>query len=515
MGAAEELDLEDLRLDIVPERIEIDREIASRGVAPFVRVAWSRVEQASAYQHNWHADVIAEHLEAVSRNEIRKLIFNVPPGTGKSSWVSVFWPTWEWIEIDPTFRDIFVTYSDRLSRRDAIRMRDLVQSPWFQARWPDVSIPSQNTRSAKLFRNSAGGFRFSTTVRGGLTGEHGHRLVIDDPIKPAETIGSRAALGTELDNVIDWWTQTASSRGGVDPKRFAQVVIMQRLHQRDLVGYLEEKERNQGWTIVKLPMRFEPERAYSSPYGSDPREDEGELLWPERFDEEAVVTLEERLGPRGTAAQLQQRPTPEGGLTFEKSWFRYWGTPTSPFPELPVRRAEIQIWDMTFKGKPKAGKRRSFVCGQVWARAGKDLFLLGMEHGQWSFVQQQKALLRLTGAFPKAHRKYVEDAANGAAIVDQMKGKVSGLKLVGTGGGSEPRAEAASISFESGNVWFPDPSFAPWVKVVEDELLAFPMGRHDDIVDCVSHAVVILAEAANASYAQAMSNVRERGGIVS
>ena len=176
----------------------IDRELSERSLRSFMRIGWPQVEQASRFQPSWHLDLICEYLEAVSRNELRRLILNIPPGCGKSTTVSVFWPTWEWLR-DPTLRHIFVTYSDRLARRDAIRMRELVRGAWFNERWPEIEIPYSTTRAAKMFRNSSGGFRFSTTVRGGLTGEHGHRLVIDDPIKPAETIGSRAALGTELD----------------------------------------------------------------------------------------------------------------------------------------------------------------------------------------------------------------------------------------------------------------------------------------------------------------------------
>lgn len=498
--------------EILPGQVALDREIASRGLLGFMRVAWDQVERGSPFVGNWHIDCVADYLEAVSRNEIRRLILNIPPGCMKSLAVSVFWPSWEWCEVDPALRHIFVTYSDRLSRRDAVRMRDLIMSPWFQARWPHITIPTQNTRSAKMFKNSEGGFRFSTTIKGGLTGEHGHRLNVDDPVKPRDTIGSRAALGTELDNVIDWWKFTASTRGGADPKRFANVIIMQRLHERDLVGHLETEE--DGWTIVKIPMRWEG-KAFLGPLGEDPRTEEGELLWPERFDEPAVQLAEERLGPRGTAAQNQQRPSPAGGAIFKREWFGYWGAPGCKYLTLPARRREVQIWDMSFKGKPRPGKKRSFVCGQVWAQIGADMLLIGQERGQWGFVDQQAAVRRLTGRFPRAHRKYIEDAANGAAIVNSMRGSIPGLKLVPTGGGSEARAEAASISFESGNVYFPHPSIASWVGGLEDELLVFPMGRWDDQVDCVSHAVVKMAESTHASYAKAMKALSKTGSLVS
>lgn len=511
-------------LDSIPDRIELDRELASRGLLAFLRVIWPQVEKDPLVL-GWHNEMVCEVLEAVSAGEIRDLVINQPPGTTKSLTTAVAWPVWEWLEIDPALRYIYGTYADSLSKRDAGRVKTLVDSPWFQARWPAVSFPQAASRSMGRLQNSAGGVRFSTSVKGGVTGHHAHRIVVDDPLKPMDAVGSRAALRTELDLVREWWDTTLSTRQA-DPKRTARVVVMQRLHKLDLAAkVLEETD---GVVHLSLPMEYERkfhcrvkwQRTEVDEAGKatevevvreDPRTEEGELLCPERFPLEEVKKLKRMLKAQGSAAQLQQRPTPAGGLTFQKSWIKYWGVPGTKYRELPARRREIQIWDMTFKGAPTPGKKRSFVCGQVWAQVGADMLLLGQERGQWAFVEQQKALKRLTGSFPKAHRKYVEDAANGAAIVDALEGKVSGLKLVGTGGGSEPRAEVASVFFESGNVFFPHPSIAPWVDDLEEELLSFPMARHDDMVDCVSHAVVLLSEAAHASFAEAMKKVRSGG----
>ncbi len=109
---------------------------------------------------------------------------------------------------------------------------------------------------------------------------------------------------------------------------------------------------------------------------------------------------------------------------------------------------------------------------------------------------------------PKSFRKYIEDAANGPAILSAMKRTVPGMKLVPTGGGSEARAQACAPFFESGNVFLPHPSIAPWVEGVTAELLTFPMGRNDDRVDCVSHALVLLGESQAAAYGKAMKQIR-------
>jgi len=508
-------------LEELPDEVELDREIARRGLLGFLRIAWERLDR-DPLVIGWHHGLVCEVLEAVSAGEIRDLVINEPPGMTKSLTAAVCWPIWEWIQVDPALRYIFATYSDALSKRDAAKTKALVDSPWFQARWPEVRFPHTASRSVQRLENAAGGIRFSTSIKGGVTGRHAHRIVIDDPIKPLDTIGSRAALGTELDLVADWWDLTMSTRQA-NPKRTARVCIMQRLHTRDLSQrILDETE---GVVHLSLPMEYEAKAHCEVRWtrveedGStvevvreDPRTEEGELLCEARYDREETEKLKKRLGSLGTASQLQQRPAPSGGAVFRREWFQYWGTAGSKHSALPDRRREIQIWDMTFKGKPAKKARRSFVCGQVWAQVGADFLLVDQERGQWAFVDQQKALQRLTGRRPRAHRKYIEDAANGAAVVDSMKGTVPGLKLVPTGGGSEARAQAASVYFEAGNVFLPDPSIAPWVRELEDELLVFPMGRWDDQVDCITHALVRMADSVHATYSKAMREVAKTGG---
>ncbi len=517
----------------VPGEAEIDRQMVERGgLHAFTEVNWPRVQQAQPFSDSWHVGEICAHLEAVSAGEFRNLVINVPPGCSKSTIVAVMWPAWEWATVELSRQYIFATYSATLSRRDAIRHRNLVRSAWFQQRWPRVKIPFSE-RAAINFSNLAGGRRLSTSIKGGITGEHGNTIVVDDPTKPLDAEGRRAVLGTELDAAIDWWKGTMSTRQA-DPKTTRRVIIMQRLNTRDLAGHVIEEEDEQGWVHLRLPMEFESRfpcvtRPLRKRYleaaeageepeprieiGGDPRTEDGELLFPNHFDAAEVATLKKRLGPRGTASQLQQRPSPLEGAIFKAYWIQYWGYPGSRFANLPERIRLIQAWDMTFKGQPPKGKKRSFVAGQVWGAAGPDMFLLDQERGQWELTEQLRALARLTRRWPKAHRKLIEDAANGAAVVSAAKKKVAGLKLVPTGGGSEARAQAAATYFEGaeelepGHVWLPHPSIAPWVVEYVEELLAFPNGANDDQVDATTHAVVYLGAGASKMYSEAMANI--------
>src|SRR5580700_8988180 len=206
---------------------EIDSELAARGLGEFVRQAWHVVEPSTPFVPGWHIDAIIEHLEAVSRGQIRNLLINVPPRHMKSLLVSVFWPCWEWITW-PERRWLFSSYAASLSTRDSVKCRRLIESPWYQARWADRFALTTDQNTKGRFDNNRSGYRLSTSVGGAVTGEGGDRIVCDDPhnVQDAESDSIRTAT-------LEWWDVAMSTRQN-DPKTTAMVIVMQRCHQRDL-----------------------------------------------------------------------------------------------------------------------------------------------------------------------------------------------------------------------------------------------------------------------------------------
>ena len=196
----------------------------------FVRDGWHVLEPATPYIHGWHIDVICEHLEAVSRGEIQKIIFNVPPGSMKSLLCAVFFPAWEWT-FAPHLRFLTASYIQTYSTRDAMRSRTLMKSEWYRENWGQMFDFSGDQDMKTRYENTRRGFRHSTSVGGGATGERGHRKIIDDPIDP-----KKADSEDQRENVIRWHKETWSSRN-VNANT-ASIVIMQRLHERDLTGHL-------------------------------------------------------------------------------------------------------------------------------------------------------------------------------------------------------------------------------------------------------------------------------------
>jgi len=447
-------------------RVSIQREIGLRGkLIDFVPMAWPVIEPASHFLSNWHIGAVCEHLEAVTSGEIKRLIINQPPGTMKSRLVCVLWPTWVWIR-DPGSRWMFASYDSGLTKRDAGAALKIFESRWFKDRWGDkVMLPKEV--SVTNYENSMGGFRFATSVGGKATGRHVDYQVFDDPIKPKELTKVR------LEECIQWWDQTMATRAR-DIQTFRRIGIMQRLHDKDLAGHCIE----QGYTLLKLPMRYEPNAAWIR----DPRVEEGELLWPERFPEGETASLERTLGSIGAASQLQQRPVPEGGNIFRREWFKFWDVVPDKFDQM------IQTWDLAFKGKDDS----DFVVGQVWGRKGGEYYLVDQTRARMKFPATVDAIKAMTLKYPKTVAKLVEDKANGPAVCDTLAKEVSGIIMVNPQGGKEARANAVSPLFEAGNIYLPPRERFPWVNEYMLEMESFPFGANDDQVDASTQGLTWL-----------------------
>lgn len=481
------------------ELAKLDRfEVERFGLRRFVELAWHQVEPGR-YLSNWHIDVVCEHLEAVHRCEIRNLLINEPPGCMKSLIVAVFFPAWVWSR-DPGHKFIFSTYAQELSDRDAKRHRDLVASPWFQARWGDrCTIGSDQVQQVRNFETSAKGFRFSTSIGGIATGRHADTLVFDDPNKAQDAFVGASEATARFDRAHTYWTRAMSTRRA-NPETTRQVVIAQRLHDADVPGRLKDE----GYELLCLPMRYEP-AIVSIPLGreKDPRTVDGELLWPERFPESDVAQLERNLGPLHSAAQLQQTPAPESGALFKLDEIRYYDA----VPEMRGVQV-VQSWDCAFKGTADS----DYVVGQVWARVGPNFFLLDQVRGQWTFTETVRQVESLSAKWPRAITKLIEDKANGPAIIDTLQLRLPGVTPVNPEGGKIARANAVSPLFRSGNVYIPSPKLADFVSDFERELVRFPRAAHDDQVDAMTQALIHLSGGVEAyGYEPARPAVRDDG----
>ena len=459
---------------------EVDQELAARGLREFVRQAWPVVEPATEFVSGWHLDAICEHLEAVTRGQIHRLLISVPPRHMKSLAVSVFWPCWEWIT-HPERRWLFCSYAAGLAIRDSVKCRRMVESPWYRRRWLDRFVLTSDQNEKSRFENDKAGYRIAIGVGGAATGEGGDRVVVDDPhnVREAESEIVRQS-------VLDWWDQVMSTRLN-DPKRGAMVIVMQRVHENDLAGHVLQQG---GYEELKLPAEYEGSQQVTSIGWRDPRTEPGELLWPERFGQEEVEALKRTMGSYAAAGQLQQRPAPAAGGILKRHWWKFYREAPRPFSEV------IQSWDCAFKDT----RTSDFVVGQVWGRHGADKYLLDQVRGRMDCPATIQAVKRLSEKWPQAQAKLVEDKANGPAVIATLKHEIVGLIAVNPEGGKEVRAHAVSPQIEAGNVYLPDPTIAPWIGGFIDECAAFPNGAYDDQVDAMSQALVRLGTHRNLEF---------------
>ena len=484
----------------LPSVQEIQAERARRNLADFVRQAWPIVEPGTPLLWGWHIDAICEHLQAVTRGQIRKLLINVPPGHMKSLITSVFWPAWEWIDA-PEIRSLFSSYALDLALRDSMRCRDILTSEWYQqtfdVHWTvkDGHWRLREEQNAKsYFENSKKGFRFCLSVGSRATGFRGNKVVADDPLN-AKDAYSKA----KRDEAAFWWTKVMPTRIN-DPRVGAFVMIMQRLHEEDPSGLVLSLG---GYEHLCLPSEFDPSRRIVTSIGwTDPRKEEGELLFPELFTKDVIAEAKKIL--RGDyAGQHQQEPAPATGAILKKHWWRYWQFYGQNLPPVRVKTEdgtivehvavelppafdrELQSWDMAFKDTKDSSK----VAGQVWGQVKANKYLIDYVCEHKSFTESVHAVKKMTVAHPKAHLKLVEDKANGPAIIDTLHNQIAGIVAVQPDGSKEARAFAVTPDIEAGNVYLPHPDLYPWVQTFLDNATAFPTGKINDDVDAATQAL--------------------------
>jgi len=478
-------------------QIALDQGRGRARLSTFVRLAWGEVEP-NALIWNWHMGAICESLEAISLGQIQKLLINVPPGMSKSLIVATFWPAWDWIS-NPARRFIFATYAQDLSDKNAILHRDLVRSKWYGERWPHVQIGEDSIKRVREFANTDRGSRFSTSVGGQVTGRHGDVLVFDDLVKSQDAEGRALVDPVAIEKANDFWFKTMATRRA-DPSTTRYVGIQQRLHHEDTAGKCIEQG---DYHTLILPMEFDPQRrAVLSIPGrapiEDPRTEPGELLNPDRFPRDVVEADRVTLGALTFEAQMQQNPTPREGAIFKAHQFKRYAT-------LPKGVREIITVDCTFTDK----KASDYVAIQAWGVKDPNYYLIDQLLGQWNVLRTMDMIGEMKDRRARSTGIYVEDKANGPAILQILGDTIPGLIAWSPGSASKiSRAEAVAPLVEAGNVWIPEDADAPWIGAYLSELGRFPLVRHDDQVDATSMALLILHKPRHRRYKDAIRKMR-------
>jgi predicted phage terminase large subunit-like protein len=459
----------------------IQTELATRKLSHFVKQAWHVVEPNTVYKQSWHIDAICDHLQAVFDGDIRNLLVNIPPRCMKSLIISVFWPTWSWIN-NPSTRWLFSSYAHPLAIRDAVKSRRILQSDWFQERWGKGFKLSGDQNAKQRYDNTVGGYRIATSVGGAATGEGGDFVVVDDPHNIFEIESDIVRNG-----VILWWDEVMSTRLN-DPETGGKIIIMQRGHQYDLAGHVLEKG---DYEHLCLPMEFDQARKCSTSIGfTDPRKHDGELLCPNRIGTEANESLKIALGSYAYAAQMQQRPGARDGNMFKIDELNV----VDSIKESNVKK-RWRSWDKAgtegggaYTAGPRMGKYKKARPNGTFDKFGVErtskYFIDDMVRGQWSSGKRER---KIQDAAKKDGKKVfiIVEQEPGSGGLESAQATARNLvgrhvEIVRPTGDKEDRADPFSVAVENGQV---DILNSHWTYEYIEELKYFPRSKYKDQVD--------------------------------
>jgi predicted phage terminase large subunit-like protein len=499
-------------IDIPAQLRAIEKRQCELSLVEFIKAAWHVVEPGKPYIHNWHMDMIAEHLTAITDETIidddyyNRLLINVPPGAMKSLTCNVFWPAWEWgPRAMPWLRYVCAGHALPLALRDSIKMRRLVTSQWYQSHWGSVVQLTRDQNQTTKFETTKTGFRQACAFTG-LTGVRADRVIIDDP----HSVDS-AQSDAERTSDVNTFLEAVPLRLD-DPEKSAIIVIMQRLHEGDVSGTILDQQL--GYDHIMLPMRYEPARSYPTKLGyEDPRETEGELFFEARFPLHVVERDEKVLGPYAVAGQFQQTPVPRGGGIVKPEWWTLWDQKTYP----PV---EYVVMSLDTAYTEKAENDPSALT--VWGTFGG-----GVDGGTTRFVDRYGRMSEITQSFqsselgpvPKVMLMYawsgrldlhelvqkvnqigrkmkvdkilIENKAAGHSVAQELRRLFAGENYyvqMYDPKTLDKQARLYSVQhiFAEGMVYAPDKD---WAEMVIRQVASFPKAKHDDLTDTVSMAI--------------------------
>lgn len=436
-------------------------------------------------------DLIDAALVAAAEGRIKRLAISLPPQEGKSQRVSRRFPLWL-LTRNPDLRIVIAGYELGIARRWGREIRNDIAADTGRL---DLAVRRDSSAAHEWQLDGRKGGVYCVGIGGALTGRPADLMIIDDPHKNRKEAESEKIR----QGIWDWWTDTARTR--LAPG--APVVVIQtRWHEDDLTGRLIADSPGE-WQVLNIPAQanHRPDKGQTDPLGREP----GQYLESTRgrqiprpigscgrHPDRACCDwddIKDDVKSRAWEALYQGEPSPPTGSVFKKSWWARYERPqwiehggvctALNFDEV------IASWDMAFKDS--AGS--DYVCGQVWGRRGIDAYLLDQVHDHLDFVGTCQAVRDLAAHWPQAVAKYVEDKANGTAVINALRRSVPGMIPVEPEGSKVARAAAVSPFAEAGNVYLPQTDIAPWVDGLIQEATAFPTSPHDDRVDAMTQAL--------------------------
>lgn len=415
-------------------------------------------------KQNWHQREICSALERVVIGDCKRLIINVPPRSGKTELAVINFMAWCMGNF-PDSEFIHASYSKRLATSNAYAVRAIMQGEKYLEIFSDTELAG-DSRAKDEFRTAQGGIVYATGADGTITGygagkmraDFGGAIIIDDAHKAGE-----ANSKTMRKNVLDWFSNTMESRKNSGDTPI--IVIMQRLHEMDLSGWLLSGANGEKWEHLNIPALTPDDESF----------------WPEQFFLSDLIRMREA-NSYVFAGQYMQSPVPIGGGIFKAEWWRY-------YTIIPRFKWRAVFGDTAMKTK----EQNDYSVFQCWGESlDGQAVLVDQIRGKWEAPE----LLAQARAFWNKHKAdnngtlrafKVEDKASGTGLIQTLKRE--GVPIVGIQRSIDKvtRAMDSAPLMQSGNVLIPEG--APWLADYLSEFSGFPNGAHDDQVDPTMDAI--------------------------
>lgn len=441
------------------------RFILRNDLMSFIERAFYELNPQTQFLHGAHIEMIASKLEACLQGKIKRLIINQPPRGLKSHCSSIAFPAW-YLGHNPTGQLICASYGQDLADKFARDSRTIMQAGWYQ---PIFSTRVADRQTVADFITTEQGARMSTSVGGVLTGRGADLIIIDDPLKPDEALSE-----TRRKTVNDWYDNSLLSRLN-DKTKGCIIIIMQRLHQDDLVGHVLEQE---DWEVLSFPAIAEEDQIHVivNSFGTRVFERKiGDALHPERESLAIYANIRRSIGEYNFLSQYQQNPSPPGGAMVKTDWFRFY----EPGEE-PARFSRIVL---SLDSANKATELSDYSVFTVWGVDYKHYYLLDVVRLKLNYPDLKRKVIELTKKYD-ARTILIEDKASGTQLIQDLKSEhLNGVTEYKPPPGTDKimRLHAQTAMFENGRVFLP--RTAPWLADYIHELTSFPGSRYDDQVD--------------------------------
>jgi predicted phage terminase large subunit-like protein len=444
--------------------------ILQQDLMSFVERSFYELNPQTALVGGHHIEVMAAKLDACRQGKIKRLIINVPPRHLKSHCASIAFPAW-YLAHNPAGHVICASYGQELADKLARDCRTLMMSAWYRRLFP---TRLSERRAIHDFVTTEQGTRMATSVGGVLTGRGADLIVIDDALKPDDALSE-----PQRASVNRWYDNTLLSRLN-NKATGCIIIVMQRLHQDDLVGHVLEQEP---WEVVSFPAIADEDEIHSieSPLGARSfRRLTGDVLHPERESRTTLAVIRQTIGEYNFASQYQQNPTPLGGAMVKTVWLRFY-TPA----ERPPRFSRIvQSWDTA----NKAAQLNDYSVCTTWGIADRHFYLIDVLRRRLNYPDLKRSIIEQARRH-EANTILIEDKASGTQLIQDLSSQIWGVTAYVPPPGTDKimRLHAQTAMFENGFVFLPQAAL--WLSDYVTEITSFPGARYDDQVDSTTQAL--------------------------